>query len=185
MQRTVTYMGYKLSVDGISPTDEKVEAIKVCPNTRKCLRYSSWQDSRKGVEFHTEWLEHSGMPWSRSQTLLHMMSWTLNWTGLPYLGIESYHPSKPDRTNSEGAPLVSSWSGQNEVHGSEPCVVAQVRCWSWADYPCMPAVFQDTERTTCSTPLPMDMALWPLEESPRWFCHFWRETLPYPGRCVL
>ena len=57
--------------------------------------------------------------------------------------------------------------------------------WSWVDYLCMPAVFQNTECTTCSTPLPMDMALWPLEESPCRFCHFWRETLPYPGRRVL
>ena len=31
MQRTVTYMGYKLSADGISPTEEKVEAIKSAP----------------------------------------------------------------------------------------------------------------------------------------------------------
>ena len=31
MQRTVTYMGYQLSADGISPTEEKVEAIKSAP----------------------------------------------------------------------------------------------------------------------------------------------------------
>jgi len=31
MRRTVTYMGYKRSADGISPTEEKVEAIKSAP----------------------------------------------------------------------------------------------------------------------------------------------------------
>ena len=118
-----------------------------------------------------------------SPTSYNVMNSQLNRVAL--FGDWEYHPSQPERTNSEGAPVVSSGSGQNEVHGSEPCVVAQVRCRPWADYLCMPAVFQNTECTTCDTPLPMGMALWPLKESQCRFCYFWRETLPYPGRCVL
>ena len=31
MERNVTYMGYTLSAEGISPTEDKVEAIKSAP----------------------------------------------------------------------------------------------------------------------------------------------------------
>ena len=42
MQRTVTYMGYKLSADGISPTEENVEAIKSATTPANATRVQAF-----------------------------------------------------------------------------------------------------------------------------------------------
>ena len=42
MQRSVTYMGCVVSAEGISPTEDKVEAIKKAPRPENCNQLRSF-----------------------------------------------------------------------------------------------------------------------------------------------
>ena len=61
MQRTVTYMGYKLSAIGICPTEENVEAIKSAPTPENAIQVRAFLGLQK-------WQVHSKLKHHRSSS---------------------------------------------------------------------------------------------------------------------
>ena len=53
MQRSVTYMGYIISAEGISPTEEKVEAIKKAPRPENTTQLRAF---RGMINYHGKFI---------------------------------------------------------------------------------------------------------------------------------